>query len=307
MAFSGNATGLDSSVSQVANMDLTSLYEANPYAVVAAVGATAAILPLSTMLLGRTSKPPPPFLTQQWQSLPLVSSQQESHNVQRLTFALLHKQQLLGLPAGQCIKVKATTAKGAELVQAFNPISTDDTPGEVVLLVKAYPEGHPQHDMAKALSSMRKGDKIEIKGPFGSFKYQPGRYKAIGLLAGGMGVTPMINLSHVILKNPNDKVKLRLMFAANSVDDLVLKQHLDSLAAGYYGKFKSFYVVNEAPEEGHHLSLGLLDKEMVAKYLNTPPSDDVLIVLCGPPAFRADMDSVLSKLGYTNVVVIDDM
>ncbi len=32
-----------------------------------------------------------------------------------------------------------------------------------------------------------------------------------GLLAGGMGVTPMINLSHVILKNPNDKVKVRLM------------------------------------------------------------------------------------------------
>ena len=29
-----------------------------------------------------------------------------------------------------------------------------------------------------------------------------------GLLAGGMGVTPMINLSHVILKNPNDKVKV---------------------------------------------------------------------------------------------------
>lgn len=118
---------------------------------------------------------------------------------------------------------------------------------------QAYPEGHPEHDMAKALSSMRKGDKIEIKGPFGSFKYQPGRYKAIGellniptgatnrlhpkhwrgnilsvelglllcwglkavcastgLLAGGMGVTPMINLSHVILKNPNDKVKVGL-------------------------------------------------------------------------------------------------
>ncbi len=33
-------------------------------------------------------------------------------------------------------------------------------------------------------------------------------------------------------------VQLRLMFAANSVEDLLLKQHLDSLAAGYYGKFK---------------------------------------------------------------------
>lgn len=33
-------------------------------------------------------------------------------------------------------------------------------------------------------------------------------------------------------------MQLRLMFAANSVNDLILKQHLDSLAAGYYGKFK---------------------------------------------------------------------
>lgn len=46
--------------------------------------------------------------------------------------------------------------------------------------MQAYPEGHPEHDMAKALHGMRRGDKIEIKGPFGSFKYQPGKYKAIG-------------------------------------------------------------------------------------------------------------------------------
>ena len=32
--------------------------------------------------------------------------------------------------------MKAVNAKGAVLEQAFNPISTDDTPGEVVLLVK---------------------------------------------------------------------------------------------------------------------------------------------------------------------------
>ena len=29
------------------------------------------------------------------------------------------------------------------------------------------------------------------------------------LLAGGTGITPMVNLSHAILKNPNDKVKVR--------------------------------------------------------------------------------------------------
>ena len=51
-------------------------------------------------------------------------------------FALPHKQQLLGVPAGQHVKVRVTSRSGEALEQAFNPISTDDTPGEVTLLVK---------------------------------------------------------------------------------------------------------------------------------------------------------------------------
>lgn len=70
---------------------------------------------------------------------------------------------------------------------------------------------------------------------------------------------------------------------------------------------QAFYVVNQAPEEGHHYSLGLIDKEMVSKYFNTPAAEDVLTVVCGPPAFRADMAGVLSSLGYENTVVIDDL
>ena len=42
------------------------------------------------------------------------------------------------------------------------------------------------------------------------------------------------------------------------------------------------------------------------KYFNTPPADDVLTVVCGPPAFRADMAAVLSSLGYASTVVLDD-
>ena len=52
-------------------------------------------------------------------------------------FTLQHKQQLLGLPAGMCIKVKV-----GQQEQAFNPISTDETPGEVVLLVKVRAQHH---------------------------------------------------------------------------------------------------------------------------------------------------------------------
>lgn len=67
---------------------LSSLYEDNPYAIWAAVGATAAVVPLSTYLLGRPSKAPAPLLSSRdWRALPLVSSKQETHDVRRLTYA----------------------------------------------------------------------------------------------------------------------------------------------------------------------------------------------------------------------------
>ena len=168
-------------------------------------------------------------------------------------------------------------------------------------------------------------------------------------------------------------VQLRLIFACNSPEDLLMKKELDAFAAGYYGKFKVrlllqfiqvmhrasfpcislcligplhlhvnhydgkhnsqqgvpfftrlhstqvdiylsdirpaskcrvcahaqvFYVVNAAPAEGHHLSLGVIDDEMLGKYLNTEPGSDVLIVSCGPPAFMADVKSVLQETGH---------
>lgn len=70
---------------------------------------------------------------------------------------------------------------------------------------------------------------------------------------------------------------------------------------------QALYVVNEAPDAGHHVSMGLIDKEMITKYVNAPPSEDVMILVCGPPAFVADQKANCAKLGYENVVIIDDM
>lgn len=70
---------------------------------------------------------------------------------------------------------------------------------------------------------------------------------------------------------------------------------------------QALYVVNEAPDAGHHVSMGLIDKEMITKYVNAAPSEDVLMVVCGPPAFVADQKANLAELGYNNVVVINDV
>ena len=50
----------------------------------------------------------------------------------------------------------------------------------VTVLAQAYPENHPEHAMSAALQSLQPGVSVAIKGPFGTFRYQPGKYKAIG-------------------------------------------------------------------------------------------------------------------------------
>ena len=39
---------------------------------------------------------------------------------------------------------------------------------------------HPEHEIGVALHSLQVGQTVQVKGPFGSFRYQPSKYKAIG-------------------------------------------------------------------------------------------------------------------------------
>ncbi len=65
----------------------SSLYEDNPLAVWAAVGATVILAPLSTFLLGKAAKKaPPPFLSASaWREVTLVEKRSASPSVRRLT------------------------------------------------------------------------------------------------------------------------------------------------------------------------------------------------------------------------------
>ncbi|CAN6928901.1 unnamed protein product [Brassica oleracea] len=38
------------------------------------------------------------------------------------------------------------------------------------------------------------GDHLVAKGPKGRFKYQPGQFRAFGMLAGGSGITPIFQV-----------------------------------------------------------------------------------------------------------------
>lgn len=50
-------------------------------------------------------------------------------------------------------------------------------------------------------------------------------------IAGGSGITPMYQVAQEILRNPEDKTQVSLIFANQTEQDIILRKELDDLAA----------------------------------------------------------------------------
>lgn len=99
------------------------------------------------------------------------------------------------------------------------------------------------------------------------------------MIAGGTGITPMLQIIRAALKNPFDRTKLSLIYANVAPQDILLRDELDALAAKYPSRFKLLYVLNNPPE-GWTGGVGFVSKEQIQKHL--PPADDnIKILLCG--------------------------
>lgn len=120
---------------------------------------------------------------------------------------------------------------------------------------------------------------VKVRGPKGFFKYSPTLSRHIGMIAGGTGITPMLQIIRAALKNPADKTKLSLIYANVNVDDILLRKELDDLAAKYPHRFSVYYVLNNPPE-GWSGGVGFVSKDQIEKYIPRS-SSDIKVLLCG--------------------------
>jgi cytochrome-b5 reductase len=234
-----------------------------------------------------------PFLDPtRWQPLVLVDKKSLTHNTRRFRFALPHQDQILGLPVGQHITIKALLPDGTEAMRPYTPVSEGLQRGYVDFVIKVYPQGR----MSQAMDALEIGQSLQFKGPKGLFKYAPRGHRSVGMLAGGTGITPCFQLAQALLKDPNNPTVVSLIFANVTVDDILLKDELDDMAARYPDRFSVYYVLN-TPPEGWKGGEGFVSAEMITKHLPAP-ANDVLVVRCGPLPMMKAMEAHLVALGY---------
>lgn len=233
--------------------------------------------------------------------LPLIEKEEISHDTRRYRFELPSKEHVLGLPVGQHILL-TTHINGELTIRSYTPVSSDDDKGFVDLIVKVYKANvHPKFPdggkMTQYLDAMNIGDKIAFRGPSGKLQYlgngkfsvkklrkdPPVIYnvKKVNMIAGGSGITPMLQLINEVLKRSDDDTQLALLYANQSEQDILLRDDLDVLAAKYQDQFKVWYTVDKG-SDNWKFSVGFVNDEMIKQNL-FPPSPDTLTVMCGPP------------------------
>ncbi|XP_036376180.1 NADH-cytochrome b5 reductase 3 [Megalops cyprinoides] len=252
-------------------------------------------------------------------ALRLVDKEIISHDTRKFRFALPSPDHVLGLPIGQHIYLSAKV-DGNLVVRPYTPVSSDDDKGFVDLVIKIYyrnvnpkfPEGGK---MSQYLESLRIGDTIDFRGPSGLLVYKGrGKFaikpdkksepviktaKHVGMIAGGTGITPMLQIINAVMKDPQDDTMCYLLFANQTEKDILLRPELEEIQANHPSRFKLWFTLDRVPDDWQY-SQGFINEDMIREHL-PPPADDTLILMCGPPPMiQFACNPNLDKVGHSS-------
>eukprot|EP00051_Salpingoeca_urceolata_P000855 m.36615 g.36615 ORF g.36615 m.36615 type:complete len:313 (-) comp11037_c0_seq2:104-1042(-) len=297
--------------------------------VVAGVVAGAVLTPLVGLMVGVGTlvaltlllKDTVPLFVDKNKKIELVILEKENitHDVRRIRLQLPTPKHVSGLAPGKHINAVATI-KDSLVIRNYTPVSSVDARGYLDLVLKVYfpnerfPEGGK---MSQHLNSLAVGDKMVFKGPSGHVSYDGRgvlrtehkrgvaptlkRCKRFAMIAGGTGLTPLLSIVRAILKDPSDKTQASLLFANKTIDDVMLKEELDSLAASD-DRFSVWYTLDNPPD-GWKFSSGFVSAEMIAEHL-PPPADTTQVLVCGPPPMvKFACRPNLEKLGFSEAMI----
>ncbi|KAF9219482.1 hypothetical protein BS17DRAFT_740579 [Gyrodon lividus] len=233
-----------------------------------------------------------------WKDVPLCTITVANHDSYLYRFALPKEDQPLGLPVGQHVFVRLKRKDTGEVIQrAYTPVSRQGVVGFIEFLIKLYlpsPDFPAGGKMTTGFHQLVLGDTVELKGPLGSFVWAgkgianwrgiERKVEEIGLVCGGSGITPVLQVLRSILDDDSDTTtKVWLISANKTEEDILCRRELDKLFAVHGpDRFKLHYILSKATETWTS-SIGRINKNLIAEHL-PQPSEHGLILACGPDA-----------------------
>jgi ferredoxin-NADP reductase len=189
--------------------------------------------------------------------------------------------------AGQFLTVRVR-ADGHEFARCYSISSAPESPGYLEISVKR------QGVVSNALhATARPGATLSVKRPNGKFKYPSNDDRPIVLIAGGVGVTPLMSmLRHAVHAEPTRPVTL--LYAAPTIRDFAFRDELAGIARRH-PQARVFLAATREAAPPQHVYPGRIDAALLRA--TVPAAAHSIAFLCGPEPMIAATKTLLVDLG----------
>lgn len=144
---------------------------------------------------------------------------------------------------------------------------------------------------SNALDALKVGDWSRIDAPYGAFIFE-GEFEKIGMLSGGIGITPFRSM----FKYSSDlqlDTEITLLYGNHFEKDIVFRREFEEMQERNKN-LKVVFTVSE-PSESWTGYRGRINAQMVEKEI--PDYIERIFYTCGPPRMVEAMERLLKDLG----------
>ncbi|OUS33476.1 pyridoxamine 5'-phosphate oxidase [Rhodobacterales bacterium 56_14_T64] len=236
-----------------------------------------------------------------WRSMRVAKIVDESSVIRSFYFEPTDDSPLFSFEAGQFLTIMVTPEGNGPQVRTY---TLSSAPGDLTyrISVKREPGGIVSNHLHESLNV---GDTIETKAPKGAFFIDALEKRPAVLIAGGVGVTPMMAMTRHVL---NETVRKRytrpltVFHAAHATDQRVFTEAFRAAQNDTDGKIRYVSVIGNPA--GHEAlgtdfdATGYINADILREHLAL---DDYDFFLCGPPPFMQEIYNSLRGLGVRDV------
>jgi predicted ferric reductase len=177
------------------------------------------------------------------------------------------------------------------------PLSLLDHPFSIA----SAPEQGPQvafviqeaGDFTRRIGEIEAGHRVYLDAPHGAFTLAGRDAEGIGLIAGGVGIAPILSLLRH-LRAARDPRPVRLLYGAGGDDRLIAREEIEAMRAEL--NLEVNIVLAEASPDWAGRS-GVLDADVVRGWLTMEQPERWLFLMCGPTAMMQAVEAALQQAG----------
>jgi ferredoxin-NADP reductase len=188
--------------------------------------------------------------------------------------------------AGQFLTLRVR-ADGRDHVRCYSISSSPDARGHLEITVK-------RHGLVSGTlhATVRPGSLLSVRAPAGAFVYPGGDERPLVLIAGGVGITPLMSmLRHALDSEPTRPVVL--LYSVRTAADIVFGEEIAWLNRRH-AQFRAVVAVTACPAAEGQFP-GRINEALVSA--TVPDLGHSVCQLCGPSQMIADVTAVLVSLG----------